>query len=106
MMAKRPQGLRVKKLGFEIDAAAGRGVELERHTASTANLHGRARRRQILRTEIRGLGTLHVGKATESPLGFAFGCFPPASPAFAPEAGKQKKTPRGLSKKPVCREKN
>ena len=41
-------------------------------------------------------------KATESPLHFASVCFPHASPAFVPEAGKQKKTPRDPSQLLIC----
>ena len=37
-------------------------------------------------------------KAAESPLRFAFCCFPHASPALAPESGKQKTAPRDRSK--------
>ncbi len=49
---------------------------------------------------------LHPGRAAESPLRFAFGCFPPASPAFVPEAGKQKTTPKDPSQRLICLKKN
>src|ERR1043165_8897259 len=39
----------------------------------------------------------HPPKPTESPLRFASVCFPPASPAIALEAGKQKTTPKDRS---------
>ena len=45
----------------------------------------------------RGLKGPHMPKPTESPLRFALACFPPASPAIAREAGKQKTTPRDRS---------
>ena len=41
-------------------------------------------------------------KATESPLRFASVCFPPASPAVVPEAGKQKTTPKDPSNSLIC----
>ena len=41
-------------------------------------------------------------KATESPLRFASVCFPPASPAVVPEAGKQKTTPKDPSQPLIC----
>ena len=41
-------------------------------------------------------------KPTESPLHFASVCFPPASPAFSPEAGKQKTTPKDRSRQLIC----
>ncbi len=37
-------------------------------------------------------------KAARSPLLYAFYCFPPASPALAPGAGKQKTAPKDRSK--------
>src|SRR5216683_5811498 len=97
MMAKRHQGLRSEKLGLPVDeptkALTERAAPLERRTVSTSNLHGaawRLRLRQVLQTEIRGPGTMHIRKAAESPLRFASGCFPPASPAFELRMGKQK----------------
>ena len=44
-----------------------------------------------------GLERLHMPKPTESPLHFASVCFPHASPASNPEAGKHKKTPKDSS---------
>ena len=41
-------------------------------------------------------------KPTESPLRFTSVCFPPASPAFASEAGKQKTTPKDRSDSLIC----
>jgi hypothetical protein len=109
MMAKRHQGLRSEKLGLHVDkptkALTERAAPLERRTVSTSNLHGAAWRlqlRQVLQTEIRGLETLYIGKAAESLLRFASNCFPPASPACVPEAGKQKTTPKDLSKQLIC----
>ena len=46
--------------------------------------------------------TLHLRKAAESPLGPAVYCFPPASPAIASEAGKQKTTPKDRSDSLIC----
>ena len=40
--------------------------------------------------------TLSKRKLDQDPLRVAVGCFPPASPAIVPEAGKQKPTPRTL----------
>jgi hypothetical protein len=57
---------------------------------------------QVLQAETRSLGPLHMREAAESPLRFAFGGFPPASPAFVPEAGKQKTTPKDLSNQLIC----
>jgi len=109
MTAKRHQGLRSEKLGLHVDeptkALTDRAAPFERHTVFASNLHGaawRLRLRQVLQAEIRGLGTLHMRKAAESPLRFAFGCFPPASPAFVPEAGKQKTTPKDPSEQLIC----
>ena len=67
-----------------------------------ASLHGGARRlplRLVVQAENSGLGTLLMPKAAESPLLFAFCCFPPASPAFAPWSGKQKMAPLYRSKR-------
>jgi hypothetical protein len=109
MTAKGHQGFRSEKLGFHGDeptkALTERAAPLERRMASTSNLHGaawRLRLRQVLQAEIRGLGTLHIRKAAESPLGFAFDCFPPASPVYVPEAGKQKTTPKDPSQQLIC----
>ena len=107
MMAERHEGLRVETLGFHFDeptkAFAKRVAALARRAVSTANLRGTAwRRRQVLHTEIRGLETLHFSRAAESPLRFAFGCFPPASPACVLGAGKQQTTPKDLSKQLIC----
>ena len=43
------------------------------------------------------LKRLHMPEPTERPLCFASVCFPPASPAIASEAGKQKTTPKDRS---------
>ena len=45
------------------------------------------------------LGMQYLRKAAESPLRFASVCFPPASPAVVPEAGKQKKIPKDSSRR-------
>jgi hypothetical protein len=109
MTVKRHQGLRSEKHGFHVDepskALTERATTLGRRTVSTANLHGavwRLRLRQVLQAELRGLGTPLMGKAAGSPLRFAFCCFPPASPAYMPEAGKQTTTPKDLSKQLNC----
>jgi hypothetical protein len=109
MTAKRHEGLRAENLSFHVDeptkALTERVAPLERRALSTANLHRaawRLRLRQVLQAEIRGLCALHMRKAAESPLRFAFGCFPPASPAFVPEAGKQKTTPKDPSQQLIC----
>src|SRR5258708_38715942 len=102
MTAKRLEGLRAEKLGFHVDepakALTERAAPLERRTTlSTANLHRaawRLRLRQVLRAELRGLGTPLMAKAAGSPLRFAFCCFPPASPTYMAEAGKQTTTPK------------
>ena len=44
----------------------------------------------------------HMPKPTESRLQLASICFPPASPAFASEAGKQKTTPKDRSDSLIC----
>jgi hypothetical protein len=77
---------------------------LRRTDVSKADLCGRARpllSRRVLLTA-HGLNRLHMPKPTESPLHFASGCFPPASPAVVPEAGKQKKTPGDRSQLLIC----
>src|ERR1700730_6706309 len=109
MTAKRHEGHRAEKLGFHVDeptkALTERVAQLERRSLSTANLHRAARRlglRQVLRAELRGLGTPLMAKAAGSPLRFAFCCFPPASPAYMLEAGKQTTTPKDLSKQLIC----
>jgi hypothetical protein len=61
---------------------------------ANADLYGRARPLlswRVLLTD-GGLKTKHMRKASKSPLRFASVCFPHASPAVVPEAGKQKKT--------------
>ena len=66
-----------------------------------ASLHCGARRlpfQLVAQAENSGLGKLLMPKAAESPLLFAFCCFPHASPAFAPRAGKQKTIPKDRSK--------
>jgi hypothetical protein len=109
MTAKRQEGLRAKKLRFHVDEPTKALTELaapfERRTVSISNLHGaawRPRLRQVLQAEIRGLGAMRIPKAAESPLRFASRCFPPASPAFVPEAGKQKTTRKDPSKQLIC----
>jgi hypothetical protein len=57
--------------------------------------------RRVLLTA-RGLKKLHMPKPTESPLHFASVCFPAASPAVVPEAGKQKTTPKDRSDSLIC----
>jgi hypothetical protein len=67
----------------------------------TASLRGGARwlpSQLVVQAENSDLGTLPMPKAAESPLLFAFCCFPPASPAFAPGSGKQKTVPLDRSK--------
>jgi hypothetical protein len=49
-----------------------------------------------------GRNRLHMPKPTESPLRFASVCFPPASPAVVPEAGKQKTSPKDPSQPLIC----
>jgi hypothetical protein len=48
------------------------------------------------RAENRALGTAYMPKVAESLLLTAFCCFPPASPALAPGAGKQKRPRRAV----------
>ena len=64
--------------------------------ASKPSLRGGARRPplpSVAQAENRGFGTLSMPATADSPLLFAFCCFPPASPTLAPGTGKQK-TPR------------
>jgi hypothetical protein len=58
--------------------------------------------RSSLRADGKRWFVLNLREATERPLRFAFGCFPPASPAFLPEAGKQTKTPTDPSDSLIC----
>jgi hypothetical protein len=57
--------------------------------------------RRVVQADNSGVGTLLMPKAAESPPLFAFCCFPPASPAFAPGSGKQKPVPRDHSKRMI-----
>jgi len=69
--------------------------------ASKARALDRARRltsRPVVQAENGGLGDLAMPKAAQSPLLYAFCCFPPASPALAPGTGKQKTAPKDRSK--------
>ena len=50
--------------------------------------------RPVMQATSGGLGEPPMPKAAQSPLLYAFCCFPPASPAFAPGAGKQKRPRR------------
>ena len=78
---------------------------LRRTDVSKAHVHGRAHpllSRRVLLTKFRGPERLHMRRATESPLPFASVCFPPASPAVVPEAGKQKTTPKDRSDSLIC----
>jgi hypothetical protein len=64
--------------------------------ASKPSLRGGARRPPlppVAQAENRGFGTLSMLATADSPLLFAFCCFPHASPTLAPGTGKQK-TPR------------
>ena len=64
--------------------------------ASKPSLRGGARRPplpSVAQAENRGFGTLSMPATADSPLLFAFCCFPPASSTLAPGTGKQK-TPR------------
>ncbi len=50
--------------------------------------------RPVMQATNGGLGELPMPKAAQSPLLYAFYCFPPASPAFGPGPGKQKRPRR------------
>jgi hypothetical protein len=68
---------------------------------SKGALRGRVRwtpLRPVAQAGNRGSGTLPMPKAAESPLPYAFCCFPPASPAFLSGTGKQKTVPNDRSK--------
>jgi hypothetical protein len=70
---------------------------------SKADAGGRARprlSRHVLLAKF--LKRLHMRRATERPLRFAPVCFPHASSAFVPEAGKQQKTPKDSSQPLIC----
>ena len=65
--------------------------------ASKPSLCGGARRNPlppVAQAENRGFGMPSMPATAGSPLLFAFCCFPPASPAFAWGAGKQKTAPK------------
>ncbi len=69
--------------------------------ASKARALDGARRlasRPVVQAENSGLVDLAMPKAAQSPLPYAFCCFPPASPALVPGAGKQKTAPKDRSK--------
>jgi len=102
MTAKRWVRIRAKKLRLHVDEPTEALDEesLERRMASAESLRGTAwplRLSQVLQAELRGFGMQYLRKAAESPLRFASVCFPPASPAVVPEAGKQKKIPKDSS---------
>jgi uncharacterized ubiquitin-like protein YukD len=82
-----------------------RVAQLTRRTdVSKSDVRGRVRRlvsRRVLLTD-RDLRRLDLQNATGSPLRFASVCFPHASPAFVPEAGKQKKTPKDPCQPLIC----
>jgi hypothetical protein len=64
---------------------------------SKPSLRGGARRNPlppVAQAANRGFGMPSMPATAGSPLLFAFCCFPPASPAFARGAGKQKTAPR------------
>jgi hypothetical protein len=54
--------------------------------------------RPVAKAENRGFAMVTMPNAAEAALLCAFYCFPPASPAFAPEAGKLKTAPKDRSK--------
>ena len=103
-MAMYVEGFETQRFGLSIETPIKdlieRDAQLPRRTdVSKADVCGRARphlSRRVLLTD-RGLRRLHMQKATESPLRFASVCFPHASPAFVPEAGKHKETPKDSS---------
>ncbi len=69
--------------------------------ASKARALDGARRlalQSVVQAENGGLADLAMPTAAQSPLLYAFCCFPPASPALAPGAGKQKTAPKDRSK--------
>ncbi len=55
--------------------------------------------RPVVQAENGGFVDLAMPKAAQSLLFYAFCCFPPASPALAPGAGKQKTVPKDRSKR-------
>jgi hypothetical protein len=65
--------------------------------ASKPSLRGGARRNPlppVERAENRGFGMPFMPATADSPLLFAFCCFPPASPAFAWRRGSKKRSRR------------
>jgi Protein of unknown function (DUF1778) len=74
---KRERQPREERLGFRVDgptkALIQRAAQLERRKLTDFCVTA-----------------LPMPKAADSPLLYSFCCFPPASPAFAPGAGKQK----------------
>ena len=103
IMAKFDQGLRTQRFGFSANtptkALIGRTAQLERRTlVFKANVYGGAvplAPQLVLQKEIRGLGTLQMGKAARSPLRFAVGCFPPCFPGFRARGGEAENDPGG-----------
>jgi hypothetical protein len=57
--------------------------------------------RPVAKAENRGFAMVTMPNAAEAALLCAFYCFPPASPAFAPEAGKLKTAPKDRSKRVI-----
>jgi len=105
MRAKLQRGLRVEKLGFLSDESATafteRAVPFEQRAVSTANLHRAVWWLQLqhaLQAEIRGPVTPQKRKAAESPLRFAFGCFP----GFRARGGEAEDDPKDPSDSLIC----
>src|SRR5689334_20064523 len=101
--------LRTQRLGLRTDTLTRDVIEMDaqplgRTDVSKAVVCRGARplpsRRVLLAAH--DLKMLHMPKPTESPLHFASICFPPASPALSPEAGKQKTTPKDRSDSLIC----
>src|SRR5450631_234048 len=93
-----------RKLG---EQAAAR-FRIRGSTASEGSLRGGPHRvplRPVAKAKNRDFATVTTPNAAEAALLCAFYCFPHASPAIAPGAGKQETAPKARSMHLICLEK-
>jgi hypothetical protein len=100
--------LRTQRFGLRTDTPARDSIEMDAQILGRTDVSkavvcrgaGVLPSRCVLLTA-HGPKRLHI-PPTESPLHFASICFPPASPAVALDAGKQKTTPKDRSDSLIC----
>jgi hypothetical protein len=99
--------LRTQRSGLRTDTLATDLIERHAHRPSRTDVSKAVvcpGARPSLRVPLSAGGRTrrHMPKPTGSPQRFASICFPPASPAVALEAGKQKTTPKDRSDSLIC----